>query len=105
MRILNQTRRDPGFAWSFFRRFKNKTLYHRITFDVYILIYQLFMKDLLDTEGLLEGMEIMLKNWDCTQLITYLATNSCGEQTVSGRTRHRHSQETTVSEERDQRHH
>lgn len=68
---------------SFFRRFKNKTLYHRITFDVYILIYQLFMKDLLDTEGLLEGMEIMLKNWDCTQLITYLATNSCAENKLS----------------------
>lgn len=51
--------------------------WHNISFDVYVLIYQLFMKDLLDTEGLLYGMEILLSHWDCTKLITYLATNSC----------------------------
>lgn len=51
--------------------------WHSISFDVYVLIYQLFMDDILDTEGLLKGMEIMLANWDCTKLITYLATNSC----------------------------
>ena len=51
--------------------------YHRITYDVTVLIYQLFMKDLTDTEGLLNGLEIMLTNFDCTLLITYLATNSC----------------------------
>lgn len=51
--------------------------YHSITYDAYVLIYQLFMKDLLDTEGLLKGMEILLTNWDCTKLIRYLATNTC----------------------------
>lgn len=61
----------------FFYIFKHKLTFHRITFDVYILIYQLFMKDILDTEGLLEGLDVMLKNWDCSQIITYLATNSC----------------------------
>lgn len=62
---------------SFFCRYLNKHLYHNISFDVYVLIYQLFMKDVLDSEGLLEGMKIMLRNWDDTQTITYLATNSC----------------------------
>lgn len=62
---------------SFFRRLIQKAIYHNISFDAYVLIYQLFMDDILDTEGLLEGMEIMLRNWDCTKLITYLATNSC----------------------------
>lgn len=61
----------------FFIRFQNKTIYHNISFDVTVLIYQLFMKDILDTEGLLYGLEMMLKNWDDTKLITYLATNSC----------------------------
>ena len=51
--------------------------WHNITYDVYVLIYQLFMKDILDTKGLLEGMKILLANWDDTKLITYLATNSC----------------------------
>lgn len=50
--------------------------WHHIAYDVYVLIYQLFMKDLLDTEGLLNGMDVLLTNWDCTKLITYLATNS-----------------------------
>lgn len=62
---------------SFFEKFSKKLIYHAITYDVYILIYQLFMKDILDTEGLLNGMKVMLRNWDDTKLITYLATNSC----------------------------
>jgi len=61
----------------FFMKFKRKAIYHRIWYDVYVLIYQLFMKDILDNEGLLRGLDIMLRNWDCTQLISYLATNSC----------------------------
>ncbi len=72
---------DP--AWvrmllrDFFVRFKNKLIYHNISYDVYVLIYQLFMKHIIDTEGLLYGLEVMLRNWDDTKLITYLATNSC----------------------------
>ena len=61
----------------FFENFEETLIYHNVSYDVYVLIYQLFMEHLLDQEGLLNGLEIMLKNWDCTQLITYLATNSC----------------------------
>lgn len=61
----------------FFIAFKRKMTYHRINYDVYVLIYQLFMNDILDTEGLLEGLSIMMKNWDDTRIIAYLATNSC----------------------------
>lgn len=61
----------------FFVEFSNRLMWHNISYDVYVLIYQLFMEDLIDTEGLLEGLGVMLKNWDDTKLITYLATNSC----------------------------
>lgn len=61
----------------FFLKLSQKAIYHNISYDVYILIYQLFMTDILDTKGLLEGLDVMLKDWDCTKLITYLATNSC----------------------------
>lgn len=61
----------------FFCRLTQKAIYHNIAYDAYVLIYQLFMKDILDTEGLLTGLSVMLRNWDCTKLITYLATNSC----------------------------
>lgn len=54
-----------------------KLIWHNISYDVTVLIYQLFMKDLIDTEGLLHGMEVLLDSWDDTKLITYLATNSC----------------------------
>lgn len=61
----------------FFYRFQRRMIYHNICYDAYVLVYQLFMDHLLDQEGMLEGLEVMLKNWECTQLITYLATNSC----------------------------
>ncbi|WHM52957.1 AAA protein [Sulfitobacter phage vB_SupP_AX] len=61
----------------FFRRFERRMLYHNVSYDAYVLIYQLFMDHILDQRGLLEGLKVMLKNWECTQLITYLATNSC----------------------------
>ncbi len=61
----------------FFEAFNNRLIYHSIHFDVTVLIYQLFMEHIIDTEGLLYGLEVMLKHWDCTRLITYLATNSC----------------------------
>jgi DNA polymerase-1 len=61
----------------FFLDFKNKIIFHKIDYDVTVLIYQLFMKDILDNEGLLHGLNVMLRNWDCTRLISYLATNSC----------------------------
>src|SRR5690606_27208958 len=68
---------------NFFIKFLRKSIYHNISYDVTVLIFQLFMDDLLDTKGLLEGMEIMLRNWDCTKLITYLATNSCAGNELS----------------------
>ena len=68
---------------NFFIKHKKKIKWHNVTFDVYILIFQLFMKDILDQEGLLNGLEIMLNNWECTKLISYLATNSCAGNKLS----------------------
>lgn len=67
----------------FFIKYTQRQMYHNISYDVYVLIYQLFMDNLIDTEGLLYGMSIMLRNWDCTKLITYLATNSCAGNHLS----------------------
>lgn len=68
---------------NFFKRFKRKMIYHNICFDVYVLVYQLFMDHILDQEGMLEGLEILLRDWDCSQLISYLATNSCAGNELS----------------------
>ena len=74
-----QVRNEPvrQLLMHFFQQHANKSLYHNISFDATVLIYQLFMEHILDSEGLHAGMEVMLRNWECTKLITYLATNSC----------------------------
>ena len=59
------------------KRKKTKTLFHNVSYDGYVLIYQLFMKDLLDTKGMLEGLEAVLNGFVDTMIVTYLATNSC----------------------------
>ena len=71
----NQEVRD--LLKGFFINYKGTLIFHNIAFDVTVLIYQLFMKDVLDQEGLLNGLDIMLKNWEDTKLMTYLCTNSC----------------------------
>ena len=67
----------------FFNAYRQTQHYHNISYDVSVLIYQLFMDDITDTAGLLEGMEVMLSNWEDTKLITYLATNSCAGNKLS----------------------
>lgn len=61
----------------FFETYKGKLIFHNTTFDSYILIYQLFMDDLLDQEGLLKGLEVITRDNECTKIISYLATNTC----------------------------
>ena len=67
----------------FFENYKNTLLFHNISYDAYILTYQLYMKDLLDNEGMQKGLSILLNNFEDTMLITYLATNSCSGNHLS----------------------
>ena len=67
----------------FFETNTQTLIYHNIAYDVYVLIYQLYMNHLLDTENLLRGMDILLTNFEDTKLITYLATNSCSGNKLS----------------------
>lgn len=62
---------------NFFIHRNAQTLYHKANYDVYVLVYQLFMHDLLDNSGLLFGLEQMTRGLDDTLLLSYLATNSC----------------------------
>lgn len=61
----------------FFINYNGKLIWHNISFDVYVLIYQLFMTDMLDMKGMLQGLDVMLRNWEDTKLIAYLAKNTC----------------------------
>ena len=67
---------------NFFETYKGKLTYHGGTYDIKILIYELFMESLLDNAGLIAGLECMYVNIDDTKLITYLATNSTAGNTL-----------------------
>lgn len=68
-----------GYLREFFETYQGTITYHSAGFDVTVLIYQLFMEHILDTENLLRGLEVMLPEgrWDDSKLMVYLATNSC----------------------------
>lgn len=67
----------------FFTEYAGKLIWHNISFDVTIAIAQLWMAHITDLKGLYAGLEVMTRNFDCTQIITYLATNSCSGNTLS----------------------
>lgn len=60
----------------FFKSYTGKIIWHGATFDIRVLIYQLFMLHPLDREGMLEGLHTMTKHFDDTKTISYLAVNS-----------------------------
>ena len=61
----------------FFLNYRGRLIWHNAGYDVGVLIYQLFMDHLIDTEGLLKGLEVFYsRDWDDTKIISYLATNS-----------------------------
>ena len=66
----------------FFVAYKGEITFHHAPYDVKVLIYTLWMQDLLDTRGLLAGLDVMTKRMHDTRIITYLATNSTSGNTL-----------------------
>lgn len=60
----------------FFIKYTGKVTYHNANYDVKVLIYELFMDNLLDQAGMLNGLEIMTRGLQDTKVIKYLATNT-----------------------------
>lgn len=61
----------------FFIKYQGSLIWHNASYDISVLIYQLWMDNIIDQEGMLEGLEVMTRNFEDTKIITYLATNSC----------------------------
>lgn len=66
----------------FFENYKGKLIFHNANYDVKVLIYVLFMESLLDTKGLLYGMETLCRDVEDTKIIAYLATNTTAGNTL-----------------------
>lgn len=60
----------------FFTTYKGEITWHHAPYDMKAIIYALWMKSLLDTNGLLTGLDCMTRSFQDTKIITYLATNS-----------------------------
>ena len=59
----------------FFRDYKGKLIFHNALYDCKVIIYQLFMQDSLDIDGLRQGL-LTFNNVEDSMLVTYLALNS-----------------------------
>lgn len=60
----------------FFESYQGELIFHHAGFDLKPIILNLWMADLLDTKGLLTGLDVMTRSIHCTKIIAYLATNS-----------------------------
>jgi len=60
----------------FFSTYRGAIVWHNAAYDVKVIIYTLWMKDGLDTSGLLDGLDVMTRDFHDTKIVAYLATNS-----------------------------
>lgn len=67
----------------FFTKYQGELIFHNAAYDVKVMIATLWMKDLLDTDGLLKGLEILTRRFHDTKIIAYLATNSTAGNKLS----------------------
>lgn len=70
----------------FLENYQGEMIWHYANFDIKIIIYELWMKDYLDTVGMMKGLEVMTRHLHCTRIIAYLATNSCAGNELSLKT-------------------
>jgi len=60
----------------FFENYTGTVIYHNCSYDIKVLIYELFMKDITDITGMLHGLDTMYKSIHDTKILAYLCTNS-----------------------------
>jgi DNA polymerase-1 len=73
---FSQLTATPDLLKEFFEQYKGKFIYHNATFDIGRLVHQLFMRDIWNYKGMLEGLHIMFRDMEDTKILAYLATNS-----------------------------
>ena len=85
--LLSHSRQDnqeiKQLLKQFFTDYQGTLIWHNSSYDSKVLIYELWMADLADYKGMLEGIEVMTRNFEDTKLITYLATNNTGKNRLT----------------------
>jgi DNA polymerase I len=67
----------------FFETYQGTMIWHKAPYDLGVLIYELWMEDLLDTSGLLTGLETLTRSFHDTKIIAFLATNTTAGNELS----------------------
>lgn len=73
VRIDNQEVKKILADW--FSQKKFKLILHNASFDLTILLYELYMNGIDDREGLLNGLDILTHSFEDTYLLTYIKNN------------------------------
>lgn len=60
----------------FFESYEGELVWHNANYDLKAIINALWMENLKDVNGMLQGLDIMCEGMQDTKIITYLATNS-----------------------------
>lgn len=60
----------------FLSTYKGRIRWHRSQYDLKVIVYTLWMDNLLDQKGCLEGLDVVFATAEDTKHIAYLATNS-----------------------------
>lgn len=63
----------------FLETYKGTLIFHNASYDMKVLVYELWMANLSDYAGMQEGIFILTRDFQDTKLITYLATNNAIE--------------------------
>lgn len=72
-----------GWLKDFFMAYDGSVIWHNANYDVKILVYRLFMQSEQDQKGLLCGLDWLTRHWHDTKIISYLATNTTTENSLS----------------------
>lgn len=76
---VGQDQHIKALLKDFFMTYEGGLLFHNATYDVKVIIWELFMKGPQDWTGMLQGLHIMFRNLHDTKVLSYLALNSCAD--------------------------
>lgn len=73
---LNPNKVIRALLLDFFTSYQGELTFHNASYDVKVIVYTLWMQNLLDNQGLLTGLDTMTARMHDTRIIAYLSTNS-----------------------------
>lgn len=73
---VNNNQAIRQYLRHFFINYKGKLIFHGSTYDVKVIIWELFMDHPRDYTGMLRGLHCMFRNLEDTKILAYLSLNS-----------------------------